>query len=97
MAESVESKIKDLEQRLSNAEIRHKRLQAEFEKSTSLLLKSIGKQQAETYQTLRLEMTQKAAAERKKTEEIQKKADAAQKALQKQLSITQADLKKLLR
>lgn len=101
MADSVEKQIKDLEQRLSNAEIRHKRLEAEVQKSMQGLLKSIGKHQAEAYQMFRLELTQKAAEERKKTDAAQKLASdklaSEQKALKKQFEVAQKDLKKLLR
>lgn len=101
MAISVEKQIKDLEQRISNAEIRHKRLQAEVSKSIDGLLKSIGKHQAETYKAFRAELAAKTAEERKKTEKVQKQADdsfaARHKEMEKKLTMTHEELKKLLR
>jgi ribosomal protein S20 len=87
---SLEKRVKDLEVEVNNNRIRNKRLTSELDTTIAGILKSISKDQQETYAEFRKELKDKVDGERKQREAKQKEYD-------KKLGLTHNELKKLLR
>lgn len=97
MAATVEKRIKDLEERMNNAEIRNKRLKAELDTAISGIMKTLSKHQRESYEAFRKELKAKTDEERKKAEDERKRFFKEHQVVLKQLEITRKEVKSLLR
>jgi len=97
MPGSPEKRIKDLEERMKNAEIRHTRLKTEVDSAISGVMKALNKHQRESYDAFRKELKATTDAERKKAAEERARIAKDYKALTKDLEFTRGQLKHLLR
>jgi predicted nuclease of restriction endonuclease-like RecB superfamily len=97
MTASPEKRIKDLEERMKNAEIRHARLKTEVDSALSGVMKAFNKHQRESYDAFRKELKASTDKERKKAVEERARIAKEYKALTVDFELTREQLRRLLR